>query len=131
MTDKSSPADLSRIAEKLRTQRVDVLHKGLREMAKLLDVAPAHVTDIEKGRRAPSEDLLVKMARCYEIDEAVLRTAYGKADKIVAEVATKSESNARMVPELLRTAQDLSQEQWRKLIKQAQRLAGDDAEKKR
>ena len=30
-------------------RRVDILKKGLREMAKLLNIAPAHLTDIEKG----------------------------------------------------------------------------------
>lgn len=37
---------------------------SLREFAKKLDdVSPAHVSDIELGRRFPSDELLVKMAR--------------------------------------------------------------------
>ncbi len=123
MPGKSPPSDLSGIAEALRRQRVQVLHKGLRQMAKLLDVAPAYVTDIEKGRRAPGEDLLVRMAHHYQIDEADLRTAYAKADPVVDEVATQDTTTIRKVPELLRTARNLTPEQWDRMIKQAQRLS--------
>jgi plasmid maintenance system antidote protein VapI len=34
------------IGEVLRTQRVGVVKKGLREMAKLLGITPPHLTDI-------------------------------------------------------------------------------------
>jgi len=40
------------IGDRLRMHRVDVLAKGLREMAKRLDVSAPHLTDIEYGRRA-------------------------------------------------------------------------------
>ncbi len=102
---------------------METLNKGLREMARLLDIAPAHLTDIEKGRRTPSEALLVRIAARYEVDEAELRTAWSKADQIVAEVATQDSTTARKVPELLRKARDLSPEQWDQLIQEAQRMA--------
>ena len=111
------------IGERLRQKRTDVLKAGLREMARTLDIAPAHLTDIEKGRRTPSEALLVRIAQHYGIDEAELRTAWSKADQIVGEVATQDSTTARKVPELLRKARDLSSEQWDQLIQEAQRLA--------
>ncbi len=112
------------IGERLRTQRVEKLGRGLREMAKLLDIAPAHLTDIEKGRRSPSDELLMRIATQYEIDEADLRTAWAKAQRVVNEIATQDSTTARKVPEFLRTARDLSPEQWDKLIKQAEKMGG-------
>jgi transcriptional regulator with XRE-family HTH domain len=124
MAAKSS-SEPKPIGERLRTQRVEVLGKGLREMAKLLEIAPAHLTDIEKGRRSPSDELLVRIAAHYEIDEPDLRTAWAKAERVVNEVATQDSTTARKVPEFLRTARDLSPEQWDKLIKQAEKMGGD------
>jgi len=42
---------------------------SLREFAKKLgDVSPAHVSDIELGRRFPSDELLQKMARVLNVE---------------------------------------------------------------
>jgi len=41
---------------------------SLREFAKKLgDISPAHVSDVELGRRFPSDDLLTKMARLLSV----------------------------------------------------------------
>ena len=110
------------VGDVLRRQRVEVLNKGLREMAKLLDIAPAHLTDLEKGRRTPSEDLLMRMVKQYDIDEATLRSGWSKPDEIVGEVASQDATTAAKVPELLRTARRLSPSQWDSLIDQARRM---------
>ncbi len=112
------------IGDVLRAKRVEKLGKGLREMAKLLDIAPAHLTDLEKGRRAPSNDLLLRIARTYDIDEATLRAGWGKAQAEVSTIASSNPTNAEKVPELLRAARNLDAKQWDTLIAQAQRMAG-------
>jgi transcriptional regulator with XRE-family HTH domain len=124
MSAKASKTPQTPIGEVLRRRRVEVLNKGLREMAKLLDIAPAHLTDLEKGRRKPSEDLLVKIAQQYQIPEADLRSGWERADTVVAEVANQDATTAAKVPEFLRTARGLTEEQWNHLIQQAQKLAG-------
>ncbi|MEM6484197.1 MAG: helix-turn-helix transcriptional regulator [Pseudomonadota bacterium] len=111
------------IGEQLRQQRVEVLGKGLREMARLLGVTPAHLTDVEKGRRSPSEELLCKIAKEYGLEQAVLRSGWHKADTVVEEVATQDETTAEKVPQFLRTARNLSPAQWDQLIRQADRLS--------
>lgn len=111
------------IGEVLRIRRVEVLKKGLREMARLLDIAPAHLTDIEKGRRNPSDRLLKRISDAYGIAEPELRAGWSKADGIVGEVATQDAMTAEKVPEFLRTARKLSPEQWDRLIGQARRMA--------
>lgn len=110
------------IGEVLRRQRVEVVKKGLREMAKVLGITPPHVTDIEKGRRAPSEELLVRISRHYGIPEAELRSGWSKAEAIVGQVATQDAVTAEKVPELLRSARRLSADQWDALIDQAKRM---------
>ena len=76
MAPRKPASDAPPIGEALEARRADVLKKGLREMAKLLNIAPAHLTDIEKGRRSPSDALLMRIARQYQMDEADLRAAW-------------------------------------------------------
>lgn len=111
------------IGDTLRLKRVEVLKKGLREMARALEIAPAHLTDIEKGRRTPSDGLLMRICQLYGIDEAELRSAWSKADQIVQEVATQDTMSAEKVPQFLRTARKLNAEQWDQLIRQAEQMA--------
>lgn len=111
------------IGELLRERRIETLGKGLREMAKLLDIAPPHLTDIEKGRRSPSEDLLMRIAKAYGIDQSTLRAGWGKAQADVGQIASSNATNASKAPELLRAAKDLDADQWDSLIDQARKLA--------
>lgn len=113
------------IGERLRAARVDVLAISIREMARLLDTAPIHVSDIENGKRNPSDELLMKMATAYRLPEAMLRAGFARPESVVAEVASESEVAAEKVPEFLRTARGLNSEQWDKLIRQAKSLKSD------
>lgn len=74
MAKKSSQPES--IGDVLRARRVEVLKKGLREMARQLDIAPAHLTDLETGRRSPSEELLVRLAQAYGVPVAELRAGW-------------------------------------------------------
>lgn len=121
---KSIPAPLP-IGERLRHQRVEVLGKSVRDVAKLLDTSPIHVSDIETGKRTPSEDLLVRIAGVYRIPEPELRAGFTRPDAVVQEVASENPVSAEKVPEFLRTARGLSAEQWDKLIKQAKKLSSE------
>ena len=117
------------IGDVLRARRVGVLKMGLREMAGVLSIAPAHLTDIEKGRRTPSQDLLMRICKAYGIPEADLRSGWSRADVVVAEVATQDSVTAEKVPEFLRTARKLSPKQWDDLIEQARRMQSRKQEK--
>lgn len=112
-----------RIGDLLRDQRVDVLHVGLRDMAKLLGVSPAYVTDIEYGRRVPSQELLPLMAQAYHLPEAELRAGFSRPSEEVVELASANPVTAEKTPEFLRNAKNLSPEQWDALIKQAKKLS--------
>lgn len=121
--DKARSSD--EIGDVLRRQRTEVLGKGLREMARQIGTAPAHLTDIEHGNRSPSEALLVRIARAYEIPEAQLRAAWNKPDAVVEEIASQDATAAAKVPELLRSARKFTAGQWDALIDAARKLAAD------
>jgi transcriptional regulator with XRE-family HTH domain len=111
----------------MRRQRIETLGRGLREMAGILDIAPAHLTDIEKSRRTPSEDLLLRIAKHYRLSVATLRSGWNRPDARVAAVANLDETTADRVPKFLEQAQTLSPQQWDRLIEHARRLAADEA----
>jgi len=121
MTQPSSHHETNRIGDILRKQRIEVLGIGLRDIAKILNVAPAHVTDLEKGRRTPSESLLLRIADVYLIDVAQLRAGWHRPDAIVGEVASQDATSAAKVPEFLRTARNLSSADWDALIAEAKK----------
>jgi transcriptional regulator with XRE-family HTH domain len=123
----NTPQHPEPIGDQLRRQRVEKLGKGLREMAGILGIAPAYLTDIEKAHRTPSEELMVKIADMYQIPIAELRAGWSRPDAIVREVASQDATTAEKVPEFLRTARNLSPEQWDRLIQQAK---GMNAKKK-
>jgi transcriptional regulator with XRE-family HTH domain len=61
------------LGDRLRHLR-DERDLSLRELAKQLGgVTAAHLSDIEFGRRYPSDELLAKMARFFRANEAELR----------------------------------------------------------
>jgi len=123
MTSKLAGNQKQPIGDRLRAHRVDVLGKGLREMAKRLDVSPPHLTDIEYGRRMPSEELLLRIAKSYGLDESELRAGFGRPETDVAGLASGSPTAAAKAPVFLRTAKDLPPEAWDKLIRQAEQLS--------
>lgn len=54
-------------------RRRDELDMSLREFAKKLDCSPAFISDIELGRRHPSEKVLSEMARVLKVKVEDLR----------------------------------------------------------
>jgi len=54
-------------------KRRDELDLSLQEFAKKLDCSPAFISDIELGRRHPSEEVLAEMARVLKVKAEELR----------------------------------------------------------
>lgn len=111
------------VHDRLRRQRTEVLQRGLRETAALLGVTPTHLSDLERGKREPSEALLVRVAEVYRLPVANLRAGWGRADAIVQEVATQDPLTAEKAPDLLRSARSLTSEQWDELTRIAREMA--------
>jgi len=54
-------------------RRRDELDLSLRELAKKLDCSPAFISDVELGRRYPSDKVLVEIARILKVKVEDLR----------------------------------------------------------
>ena len=54
-------------------KRRDELDLSLRELAKRLDCSPAFISDIELGRRHPSDKVLIEIARILKVKVEELR----------------------------------------------------------
>jgi len=118
---KRKPIEPASIYERLRQRRIEVLDKSVRDIAKLLDTSPIHISDIETGKRTPSEELLLRMVKVYGIPEADLRAGFSRPEAIVAELATDTPVAVEKVPEFLRTTRGWTNEQWDKMIKLAKK----------
>ncbi len=123
MAAKRTPVPPQPFGETLRRRRVDGMRKGLCETARLLSIAPPHLTDIEKGRRTPSEDLMLRIATVYGIPEAELRSGWGRAESDAVDLMTSTPTNAEKAPAFLRAAGELSSAEWDILIRQAEKLS--------
>ena len=92
---------------------------GLRELGRLLDVSAMHISNLEKGRVMPSAELVTKIAEQLEADADELLSLAKLVDPQIVEVI---QNNPYRAPNLLRSVKSLSEEQWEKLQKQADRM---------
>ena len=85
---------------------------SMRGLAKAVDVTPMHISNIEKGFTTGSSELIAKIARVLETDVASL---LHMADRVDPEVVEVIQQNPQAVPSFLRSAKDLSADDWEKM----------------
>lgn len=51
----------------IRKRRI-TQHRSLRQLAELLAISPSYLSDIERDRRLPAEDVLLALGRLLEVD---------------------------------------------------------------
>ena len=112
----------SQFGKRIKSLRIE-RDLGLRELGRLLKISAMHISNLEKGRVRPSAELVIKIADKLEGDLDELLHLAELIDPQIAEVIQK---NPYKVPSLLRTAQNLNEEQWEKLQKQVERMAKDN-----
>ncbi len=87
---------------------------SLRELAQKLDLSPAFVSDVELGRRYPSEEVLVKMAKLLGVEVEDLKSYDPRAPlEELKEISAKDPAFAVA----LRKIKKLSAEELENLIK--------------
>jgi len=105
-------------------QRVQALRvekrMGIRELGRALDISAMHISNLEKGKSMPSSDLVEKIAAELQGD---LDELLHLADQLDPAVVNVIQSNPYTVPSLLRTAKNLTPQQWAKLQKQVEKMA--------
>ncbi len=89
---------------------------SLREFAQKLDLSAAFVSDVELGRRYPSEEFLVKMAKVLGVDAQDLKTYDPRAP--LEELKQISEKNPAFAVALRKIVdKKLSAEELESIIK--------------
>ena len=105
-------------------QRVQALRvekrMGIRELGRALDISAMHISNLEKGKSMPSSDLVEKIAAELQGD---LDELLHLADQLDPAVENVIQSNPYTVPSLLRSAKNLTPQQWAKLQKQVEKMA--------
>ena len=85
---------------------------SMRGLAKAVDVTPMHISNIEKGFTTGSAELIAKIARVLETD---VDSLLHMADRVDPEVVEVIQQNPQAVPSFLRSAKDLSADDWGKM----------------
>ena len=85
---------------------------SMRGLAKAVDVTPMHVSNIEKRFTTGSSELIAKIARVLETD---VDSLLHMADRVDPEVVEGIQQNPQAVPSFLRSAKDLSADDWEKM----------------
>ena len=92
---------------------------GLRELGRAVGVTAMHISNLEKGKSMPSPELVQKLAEALN---ANLDELLHLADQVDPDVVDVIQSNPYSVPNFLRSAKDLTPEQWEALQKQVDKM---------
>lgn len=111
-------SNFSEYLKNLRTEK----RMGVRELGRAVDVTGMHISNMEKGKSLPSPELIVKLAKALDAD--VDEMSY-QADHIAPEVVDVIQNQPKAVPNFLRSAKDLTPEQWEVLQQQLDSMVGD------
>ena len=87
---------------------------SLRELAKQVGVSFVNISYIENGRIETSKEVLRKISKALNYDFDKLLSATDLIDDDLTKIINKKPN---LVPEFLRTAKNLSSEDWKKLIR--------------
>ena len=92
---------------------------GLRELGRAVGVTAMHISNLEKGKSMPSPELVQKLAEALNAD---LDQMLHRANQVDPAVVNVIQSNPYRVPSFLRSAKDLTAEQWEALQKQVDEM---------
>ena len=100
---------------------------GLRELGRAVDISAMHISNLEKGKSMPSPELVTKLAAVLDgnLDELL-----HLADQIDPAVVDVIQNNPQSVPSFLRSAKDLTPEQWEALQRQVDKMNKQTTKKK-
>lgn len=111
---------MSRFADYLKDLRTSK-RIGVRELGRECGVTGMHISNMEKGKSMPSPELIVKLAKALETDVDEMSH---RADHVAPEIVDVIQKQPKAVPNFLRSAKDLTPEQWEALQKQVEAMAG-------
>ena len=98
-----------RVIRKIRKER----GISLRDLAKKVDVSFVNISYIENGRIETSKEVLRKISKALDYDFDKLLSSTDLIDDDLTKIINKKPN---LVPEFLRTAKNLSSDDWKELI---------------
>ena len=110
-----------KLGEKINELR-EIKRISIRGLGRLTDVSGMHISNLEKGKVNASPELITKIAEALDtnVDELL-----HLADRVDPEVVDVIQSNPQAVPSFLRSAKDLSPEEWDKMQKYLDKMKGE------
>ena len=112
------------LADKIKELRAEK-RIGIRELGRMVDVSGMHISNLEKGKSAPSPELVRKLAAALETDVDELLHL---ADLVDPEAVNVIRNNPFAVPAFLRSAKNLTPEQWAGLQEQVEKMSKESGE---
>ena len=112
---------MSNFAEYLKGLRTEQ-RIGVREIGREVGVTGMHISNMEKGKSLPSPAVIVKLAEALGTDVDEMSH---QANQIAPEIVGVIQNQPKAVPNFLRSAKDLTPEQWEMLQKQVDSMADD------
>ena len=88
---------------------------SLRQLAEKVSVTFVNIAHIENGRVATSEKVIKELAKALDYDEDKLLAT---ADSINKDIKNIIKKLPNVVPDFLRTAKNLTEEEWKDLTDQ-------------
>ena len=113
------------LGEKIKELREEK-RLSLRHLGRLTDVTGMHIANIEKGIANASPELVTKIAKALDTNTDELLHL---ADRVDPEVVNVIQKNPMVVPSFLRSAKDLSPEEWEKMQGYLDRMKSQKASK--
>lgn len=101
---------IGEMIQKLRNEK----GMSLRGLADIVDMSFVNIAHIENNRQSTSKENLKKIAHALDYDFDKL---LGHAEKINDDVERIIQRRPETVPEFLRTAKNLTNEEWRELTR--------------
>ena len=92
---------------------------SLREFAKMVGLSHVAISHIEKGKVEAKKDTLLNIARVLEYD---VDTMLAKASRLDDEIEDLIFEKSNQVPLFLRTAKNLSEDQWKQITEQVKKM---------
>ena len=92
---------------------------SLRNLAKLVDVSFVNIAHIENGRIVTSKKVIKQLAKALDYDSDKLLAAANEIGEDVEKIIRKIPS---AVPDFLRTAKNLTKDEWENLTDQIKKM---------
>jgi transcriptional regulator with XRE-family HTH domain len=112
-------ADSKRLGEIIRDARVEA-KRGLRDLARELDITPSYLSDIENDRRVPADDVMKRIATLLKLDFDELMAVAGRFGEDAERYLRRNPEAGKLFRKI--SEQNLSESDVKKLSEKADQL---------